>query len=705
MATRATRLIVNLETGQLLPSTDGVAGAINPRFVLGDNVPIEIYLVQPSQSGAVPYFTIPFPAGSTVKAAIGSINKNPSDGSWFLSYDGDETDALDAEATATQVQTELNALASITAIGGVTVSKVGTQFNITFNVVGDRLEFVSRDESLFPASVIQQQVLQEGSGSAAEVVLVNLAVRPIAYTDTFTSIDAPAGAYTANTFELSGNFKAGTYRLQLTWGDTESYTIWTDPIAVSDSPTVISQKIFDALTFNGWGRDIFEGQAALGQRTLNNWGLAITNTNPYKWRADFVAPDYTDPAGDIENSYKGNFRISYDGDETTDLPWNATATAVQTALNLLASVTAGGGLTVGKDEGKLKLSPYQSYTATPALPFNQQFIITWNLPGNKTALSVRSLSLYPTCNPLVTVTQNGSGELAEVATIALNTFRSNPTVTGPEIVGIDISDLPALPGQKSSLSLGTAEAIAYLGTATAANATIEIQLEAGEEIQTICQTSCLIQGQVIADGAFAPQTLANALDETVANARFVRRDLNQSPTTGEQDFIWQNLGVNNAEGAGNLIAAALSTANSPTSINSFATLSDIGGLSFDQSLNTTDTPQFEGLTINTTGIILNANTYRVQGSGFDSAFGHDFVSMQSVNVLTPSTLSLSGLFGSLTADADTGITFIDSTIMETRVVREAQATTAPGIDQTEYPSEVKVIDDTGTAYWIPARLA
>lgn len=702
MATRATRLIVNLETGLLMPSTDGVAGATNPRFVLGDNVPIEIYLVQPSQSGAIPYFTIPFPAGSTVKAAIGSINKNPTDGQWFLSYDGDETEALDAEATATQVQTALNALASITAAGGVVVSKIGTQFNITFNNVGDRLEFISRDESLFPASVIQQQVLQEGSGSAAEVVLVNLAVRPIAYTDSFTSIDAPAGSYTANTFELSGNFKAGTFRLQLTWSDTESHTVWTDPIALNDSPTVISQKIFDALTFNGWGRDLVFARNA--QRTTNNWGLSITNTNPNKWRADFVAPVYTNPEGDIENAYKGNFRISYNGDETFDLPWNASAATVQSALNALTSVTDEGGLTVGKDEGKLKRSAYQNASDPPTYPYNQQFIITWNQPGDRTAFTVRSLSLYPTTNPLVEVSQNGTVELAEVATIALNTFASEPTVTGPEIVGIDITDLPALPGQKASLNLATAEAIAYLGTATSANATIEIQLEAGEEIQTICQTNCLIQGQVIADGAFAPQTLANALDETVANARFVRRDLEQSPTTGEQDYIWKNLGVNNGEGAGNQIAAALSTANTPSSSNSFATLADLTG-GYDQSLNTTDSVTFAGLNVSTSGIALSTGSLAVQGSGADSYYTHDLITMQGVNVLTPSTLSLTGLLGSLTIDGDSGITFPDTTIQETRVVREAQATTATAINQTQYPSEVKVIDNTGTAYWIPARLA
>lgn len=705
MATRATRLIVNLETGQLLTSTDGVAGSTNPRFVLGDNVPIEIYLVQIGQSGAVPYFTIPFPAGATVKAAIGSINKNPTDGEWFLSYDGDETTALDAEATAAQVQTALNALASITAIGGVTVSKVGTQFNITFNNVGDRLAFISRDESLFPASVIQQQILQEGSGSAAEVVLVNLAVRPIAYTDTFTSIAPPAGAYTANTFELSGNFKAGTFRLQLTWTDTETFTVWTDPIALNDSATVISQKIFDALTFNGWGRDITSGGLTT---TQNNWGLSVTNTSPLKWRTDFIAPDYIDPTGNIQNPYQGFFRISYNGDETTDLPWNATATAVQAALNALASVTAEGGLTVGKDLG-LQLTPVGG--APNSRVYNQQFIIGWNLPGDRTAFTVRSLSLYPTTNPLVTVTQNGTAELAEVATIALNTFASEPTVTGPEIVGIDISDLPALPGQQSSLSLGTAEAIAYLGTATAANATIEIQLEVGDEIQTICQTNCTIQGQVIADGAFAPQTLANALDETVANARFVRRDLDQAPTTGEQDFIWENLGVDNATGAGNLIAAALSESNSPSSTNAFATIADLTA-GYDQSLNTTDSVSFAGLGITASGISistgdlsLSLGNINIQGSGFDTIYSHDQVTMQNVNVLTPSTLSLLGMFGSMTVDADAGITFIDSTTMNTRVVQEAQATGATAIDQTEYPSEVKVIDDTGTAYWIPARLA
>lgn len=287
MATTAQRLIVNVETGNLLPTLDGLVGSTQPRYVLGDTTPVELYLVKTSGGGTTPITPVPFPAGSTVRLAVGVVNQHPTSGDWHLSFGGDETGELDADITAADLATAINALPSITAAGGVSVSKVGNQYQITFESYGDKGAFTGRSSSLYPASEIQVQTLQEGDATTHEVVLVNLFVRPIALTTTFTDLDAPGGTYSANGFELTGSIRQGSFRLRLSWGqDGTTYTTWTQPILPGQTPTQISQVVFNALVNAGWGQ-------VTGNATKNAWGSTVTLLDNYKWRIDFVAPEFT----------------------------------------------------------------------------------------------------------------------------------------------------------------------------------------------------------------------------------------------------------------------------------------------------------------------------------------------------------------------------------------------------------------------------
>lgn len=766
MATRSLRLVINIENGQLLPFIDDLTGANAPRFVIGDKQPIEIYLVKPSSSTAAPQVVLPVPPGSTIKTAIGVINKTPTAGEWFLSYDGDETEALSATCTAAQLQTALNALASITAIGGVTVSTLGTQFNITFNNPGDRLAFISRNESLFPASVIQQQVLQNGTVSTSEVVLVNLAVRPIALLDTYTDPAAPAGSVSGNIYQITGSYrKAGTYRLQITWSDTAAKSVWTDPIAVTDSMSTVSQKIFDAMTFGGWGRDIKIDAGGTLATTVNNWGLSVTATDTAKWRVDFVKPVYEIGTGIEINPYAGKFTIGYQGNYTGELDAKATAEQVQTALNGLASIIAAGGVVVKKDEGQMAKAPNDGAMVIPYRPQNQQFIVTFNTPGARDVLVINPLSLYPVTTPEVAVQQIGTGSLAEVVTFKLVTTASKPVATMPVIAAIDVSELPYLPAKCGDLDLGTAEAIAYLGTKESQNAILEVQLDTAGQIQTLCQASCTVLGQVIADAAYAPQTLESAMSETVANARFVRRDTAQSPTDGEQDIIWANLGVTTQDGRD--VADAITASSTPTAANPFATIADLPA-GYDQSLNTTNDVSFNAVSVAANlavggTITASSGWLSVYGSGFDTEYRHEQISMAGSTVLTPTALQLdngnialnpgqgllisdglstiqveaaqitfpdttqqvtafktdwSGSYqfadisvgasiGPFTQVTGSGITYPDSTSQESAPVVSTGTVIHSGggghIDAADYPNEIRIVIG-GVTYAMPARI-
>lgn len=287
MATTAQRLIVNVESGNLLPTIEGLTGSTQPRYVLGDTTPVEIYLVKTSGGGTTPLAPVSFPAGATVRLAVGVVNQHPTSGDWHLGFGANETGELDASVSAADLEDALNALASITSAGGVTVSKVGNQYQITFNTYGNKGAFTGRSSSLFPASEIQIQTLQEGDATTHEVVLVNLFVRPIALTTTFTDLPVPSGSYGANNFELAGSIRSGSFRLQLSYGqDGTTYTLWTQPILPNQNPTQISQIIFQSLVNSGWGQ-------VTGNATKNAWGATVTLLENYSWRVDFVAPEFT----------------------------------------------------------------------------------------------------------------------------------------------------------------------------------------------------------------------------------------------------------------------------------------------------------------------------------------------------------------------------------------------------------------------------
>lgn len=286
MATTAQRIIIDTEAGRLLGSFGGLTGVTNPNFILGDSCPLEIYLAGQQGIGGV-MAPVPFPAGATIRVAVGLVNTQPTSGDWSLEYDGDETDPLAYDVSAATLQTELNALASVTSAGGLTVSQVGTQYRIAWNTTGAKDPFATGANTLVPASTPQVQTLQEGDATTKEVVLLNLAVNPIGLTDTFTDTPAPVGSYSPTGYSLTGLVRGGSYKLEFSWEqDGDSYTTQTDSILSSANTQQISQAIFNALVNDGWGQ-------ITGNATTNAWGVNATQLDAGKWRLDFTAPQFT----------------------------------------------------------------------------------------------------------------------------------------------------------------------------------------------------------------------------------------------------------------------------------------------------------------------------------------------------------------------------------------------------------------------------
>ena len=98
----------------------------------------------------------------------------------------------------------------------------------------------------------------------------------------------------------------------------------------------------------------------------------------------------------------GTFTITYGGDETTALAYNASASVVQTALNLLASVISAGDVTVTKST-------------------NGAYRITFDAVGARTAITTDNTNLYPSTESQAAVATEGDGSTREVVILKLET--------------------------------------------------------------------------------------------------------------------------------------------------------------------------------------------------------------------------------------------------------------------------------------------
>jgi hypothetical protein len=185
----ALKLFIDPKLGLAFGNFSGSSQITKPSFTLGDTAKVEIYLVESTQVSSYPRQELPFPVSPGIKVAVGAIDEAPAAGTWTMSFSGDTTSALPYNATATQLQAALNALASITSAGGVTVSKIGDNYNIAFNLVGARTELTTDPTALIPLSAATVALLQQGTASKVAISLVHLQRTVAGLATTFTQTE------------------------------------------------------------------------------------------------------------------------------------------------------------------------------------------------------------------------------------------------------------------------------------------------------------------------------------------------------------------------------------------------------------------------------------------------------------------------------------------------------------------------------------
>jgi hypothetical protein len=224
------------------PSTALVSGpsltpGIKPTFVAGDTYDVRVFLHNrggvDAASGAGSY---------SIKLALGTPGAVPTGGTFTLS-DGTATSALAYNASASDVQTALNALNTGAGpySGTVTVTRpVVGLYLIKWDATGSRSALTGDAAGLTPTSGIVITEEQAGDGSTKEWQSVRLAQSPVVLQDTWTPITSPYAGWQAkfavNTYDMLALLLAGTssisMELELTDPDGDKRTIYRDTVSL-----------------------------------------------------------------------------------------------------------------------------------------------------------------------------------------------------------------------------------------------------------------------------------------------------------------------------------------------------------------------------------------------------------------------------------------------------------------------------------------
>jgi autotransporter-associated beta strand protein len=296
---------------------------------------------------------------TTVGSGIGEVQSftitGSTTGTYTLTFNGQTTAAIAATATAAQVQTTLNALSSISGVGGsVTVNQSGNLFTVLF---GGAFQGVNMPQltgtGASGTTVTGVTTLVDGDGAAMELqnpvttlnggVTAGLTVfnehlvlngtgnqkfGDVAPINVFTSDNMWHGGVTlktATTFNIQPNARLNIFG------------------TVDDIPNILASGSDLTLAGGGIlalaGSNTYRGTTFVNQGTLQiQNGQALGGTG--------VAAVQTITVG---GATTGSFRLTFNGQTTTSLNANSATLAadIQTALNNLSSTKgASGSVTV-----------------------------------------------------------------------------------------------------------------------------------------------------------------------------------------------------------------------------------------------------------------------------------------------------------------------------------------------------------------------
>lgn len=240
------KLFIDVKAGLAYPTFSSTSPISNPSFYLGDLAKLQLFFIEQTGLGTYPRQEVAGLGSPGIRVAVGAIDASPTSGHFHLTFGAYTTPALDYNITAAMLETRLNQLNSISAAGGVTVSKIGDNYAIKFTANGSRAAFTADAGDLVPLSTVGLTVLQEGDSTHQEIVLLHLQQNVAALATSFSALTAS----TASVSPLSAwDGSRAVYRL----------TISPDPKGGTFS------LAFDAVT----GTDVSTASIAVGSTALD----------------------------------------------------------------------------------------------------------------------------------------------------------------------------------------------------------------------------------------------------------------------------------------------------------------------------------------------------------------------------------------------------------------------------------------------------
>jgi hypothetical protein len=345
-----------------------------------------------------------------------TVTVTGSSGTFTLTFNGQTTSSLAFNATASQVQTALNALSSIAGTGGsAAVRQQANVYAVTFG-----------------GALTGPVALMTGAGSGGASVAVG---RSVCAGSTGNQASGPAGAT--------------TYAWTITGG------------------TITSPMTAQSITYTAPG----SGSVTLGLTVTNAAGCSAANSAGMPISASpasFVA--LNGPQNVTVSGSAGTFTLTFKGQTTASIPVNSTASFVQTKLSMLTNIGVGA-------VSVTKLSNVYTVTFTGSLAGPQPLLIgagadgasvTVNLyvcagsAGNQATAPVSAEYAWSISNgtitsatnvQTITYTAGGSGSvtlnLTQTNTTACSTSSSAPATIKPIALNLSSQSFPGNGGTGS----------------------------------------------------------------------------------------------------------------------------------------------------------------------------------------------------------------------------------------------------------------
>jgi hypothetical protein len=202
-------LYIDTSSGQLIEGGSVVGGTL-PTLTRNDTYTLRLRLLQKQANGSYDDIAT---TGSSLKVGIGTIEQEPSAGSFKLSINGTTSSAIAYNATAISVYNAISNNVSTVALYGA--GDYGS-YLLTATQPNTAMSFGSDAFTLFPTSSVLISTRRNPATSVQAQQVIKLVRNPIVYSDTFTA--TPTAGQIAIT-KLSDGSSTQNETYELTVGD------------------------------------------------------------------------------------------------------------------------------------------------------------------------------------------------------------------------------------------------------------------------------------------------------------------------------------------------------------------------------------------------------------------------------------------------------------------------------------------------------